>query len=203
MLKKLTVAEKTVTPLIVFVSLIGVISYLWYGMLLGATDHKVYVRCLLSVVMYLSTVKYVYDYYCKDDKTAKIYGLLIRYSVAVAGTLMSVHRDSYVTMEATDTLFMLIVVVLMLIPYVTGNLAHAKHNVPLVIVIAVLSTAIAVIKISLTSVPAPLLEYGNWGAFTQYFNEVSQTIQWYSFAILYLLRWREYKRLGIGERTAG
>lgn len=196
---KLNRTGKSLITVVLLLSTVGIISYFWYGMVLGPMDHKVFVRCFLSIMMYISTIKYIVDYYCRGDEDVSIYGLLIRYSVAVAGTLMSVHRDSYVTMEATDTLFILIVVVLMLIPYITGNLSHTKHNVPLIIVIDVLITAIAVLKLSTLHVPKPLLAYGKWGTFTECFNEVSQTVQWYGFSIIYLLKWQEYKRLGVGK----
>jgi len=193
MIGKPNATEKRLLTLVVFFSVVGIISYLWYGMILGPIDHKVFVRCFLSIMMYVSTIKYIYDYYGKGDENVRIYGLLIRYSIAIAGTLLSVHRDSYSTFEHTDLLFILIVIVLMLIPYVTGNLSHTKHNVPLVIVIDVLITAIAVLKLSTLHVPDPLLAYGKWGTFTECFNEVSQTVQWYGFSIIYLLKWQEHK----------
>jgi len=198
---KLNTTGKSLITVVLLLSTVGIISYFWYGMVLGPIDHKILVRCFLSIMMYISTIKYIVDYYCRGDESVRIYGLLLRYSIAMAGTLMSVHRDSYMTFEHTDTLFVLIVVVLMLIPYVTGNLSHTKHNVPLIIVIDVLITAIAVLKLSTLNVPEPLLAYGKWGTFAECFNEVSQTVQWYGFSVIYLLRWQEYKKGGMIDNS--
>lgn len=169
--------------------LIGIVSiaFILFYVLLGirlVVNGKVteVFKLFISVLMYVSIIKFVSNvfYYGKNDE--KLEPMLMRFTMSMMTVIIG-----YRTSDST-IIFTLIAVSLMLIPYMAASLYNVKRSIIILLIVLVITIIIAY-----DSIKNPPEDYTfGFGPIPYIINSLNQTIQWLIFTILYLIRCKKY-----------
>jgi len=135
-----------------------------------------YMATIINFVMYISILKYTYDYFIKG-KDVSLSGLIFKFGIARLATLLGLVTD-------TKMIFNITAILVFLVPYLSSNLKTKKVNVILLVLIFVLCIVLSYLYIT-----NPVNnQIHSLGTVLYNLDSFNPAIQWLLFTILFFVR---------------
>ena len=185
----LRTGEKLSPALIVIIaiSVLGLVVYVYTAISSFGTRALIsYFPLVMYVLMYISIIRYVVDYFAKG-KDASIDGMLMRYCALTAATIITSGEG------LLHEILIINVMILVLVPLMREDLTNVKKSTAIAIIVAVLCVAAAVVR--LVASAATFGTLSGLALVASVFDALNPTVQWLLFVALYLIRCKKGKEL--------
>lgn len=182
---------KPILTILFIVTIIGLFINVWAGAKVlinfGFSPAKILVY-IFSIMLFVSILKFTYNFFRKESRDS-ITPMLMRFAISTAIFLIGISARG-------KLIVCLCAVILILVPFMAGDLTKTKRDIPIVIIVLAATLALGILRIVL--VPDTILPYIATDIIDKvvyYILSFSQFIQWGLFAILYFLKYEYYKRI--------
>jgi len=135
---------------------------------------------VMSTVLHISLILFVYKHFYKDSQKRELSGLLIRFAASMVASLMAARYGS-------NVVFIMLAVILLIVPYMAGDITQTKRGTVIVLLVLVLITIISIIRMTVLHDLNTRESNTFFMTACLYLNECNQLIEWASITILYFL----------------
>jgi len=179
---------KPILVIIFIITIIGLFTNVWAGakviISFGFSPAKILVY-FFSIVLYISILKFTRDFFKYESKTT-ITSMLMRFVISTAVFLIGISSRG-------KLIVCLCAVILILVPFMAGDLTKTKRNIPIIISVLAVTLALGILRIVL--IPNTILPYVASDVVDRivyYFLSFNQFLQWGLFSLLYFLKYKYF-----------